>query len=481
MYAEETYPFAWLPPEVPPPLNLDAEGAVLSACFMEHDGRALDLSRSILQPADYYSDSNRIIFQTLCDLQDEGKPWDIVTVASRLRANGHLQRVGGTTYLSVLIDATPYYFHVLDHAQIVKDKSRLRQLLHLVRAVPGMLTEIDKPGAVQTLFDDLQVRLSDLSQLDAPKYLRPVSEVLSEVNTQVVAAKNSESHVIGIPTGFDVDTYTGGLHDSNLRIVAARPGMGKSAWALSEAYNIAKKGYAVAMFSLEMPAIQLGMRLVSMDSQFTVSDLRAGRITDEQWPHYTEALARLKELPIFIDDNAALTTFELRARVKRWKSEINNDRYLNVTKKRVGAVYVDYLQLMKPARPSGSREVDVSSISRELKESAKQLNVPITAMAQLNREVEKGADKRPQLHHLRESGSVEADADDILLLYRPEYYVRKGEDVDSTIQGLCEVIVAKQRNGAPGMQKMTFVAEHMRFANRASAEYDFNEFDNDYH
>jgi replicative DNA helicase len=340
-----------------------------------------------------------------------------------------------------------------------------------------MMREVDKPGAVQALFDDLQVRISDLSQLDAPKYLRPIGEILGDVNTQVLAAKNSEGHVIGIPTGFDVDKYTGGLHDSNLRIVAARPGMGKSAWALSEAFNIAKKGYGVAMFSLEMPALQLGMRLVSMDSEFTVSDLRAGRVDDNKWQQFSETLARLQQLPIFIDDTAALTTFELRARVKRWKSEINNGRYPSVTKQRIGAVYVDYLQLMKPARPSGSREVDVSSISRELKESAKQLNVPVTAMAQLNREVEKGADKRPQLHHLRESGSVEADADDILLLYRPEYYVRKGEDVDPEIEGLCEVIVAKQRNGAPGVQRMTFVAKHMRFANRAGEEYDFSDYD----
>jgi len=326
---------------------------------------------------------------------------------------------------------------------------------------------------MQALLDEALSRVSDLAAIDAPKYLRPLKDILQDVNSQVTTAKNSPNNVIGIPTGFDTDEITGGLHDSNLRIVAGRPGMGKSAFALSEAVNIAKKGYAVAIFSLEMPAVQLGLRLISMDSGITVNDLRTGRLhKSEDWKRFSDALARLQNLPIVIDDTAALNVFDLRARVKRLKTEVINNRHVHATEKRVGAVYIDYLQLMKPVKPSGSREVDVSSISRELKESAKQLNVPITAMAQLNREVEKGADKRPQLYQLRESGSLEADADDILLLYRPEYYAPKDKDVDPEIQGLCEVIIAKQRNGAPGIKKLTYVAERMRFMNRAPDDAD---------
>ncbi|HTM54961.1 MAG TPA: replicative DNA helicase [Pirellulales bacterium] len=450
-----------------PPHDLDAESSVLSSCFLEQHGRALDQARSMLKVSDFYSDANRYIFQAMCELQDEGKPFDVVTVSSRLRANNHWKIVGGSQYLSIIIDATPYYYHVLDYARIVKDKWRLRRLLELVRTVPGMLTEIDKEGAVQNLFDTLQERLADLSQLDAPKYLKPLREVLADVNALVAAAKNKDARVIGVATGFDVDKLTGGLHDSDLRIVAGRPGAGKTAFALSEALNISQTGIATAIFSLEMSGVQLGLRLASMESQLTVGHMRSGELSADQFKRFTEAAQRLAPVPLFIDDTPMLTVYEVKARLKRLKSEIANDRYEDVTQKRLGAGYIDYLQLMKPSRPSNSRENDVSSISRELKESAKQLSIPITAMAQLNREVEKGADKRPQLHHLRESGSIEADADDILFLYRPEYYARDQKAVPEDQKGLAEVIVAKQRNGATGTINLTFVAKNMRFMNRA--------------
>lgn len=455
---------------LPPPCDLDAEAAVISACMLDPKMLALDETRSILKPSDFYSDSNRFIFTAICEVVDAGIVLDPVTVMTRLREQNLDRRCGGPAYLFQLIDATPAVLHVAEHAVIVRDKARLRRVISTFHELRVEAYGDHGAGGVQDFLVRAEARVSDIAQIATKARLRPIAEIMEEVNEQAVAAKNNEGHVVGIPTGMiDLDKKTGGLRNGNLRIIAARPAVGKSSLMLCEATNIATKGYASAIFSLEMPAVQLGFRLATMQCGIALQTLMSGIMDPRQWQDFSLAVKSISRLPLFIDETPAINLFDMRGRVKQLNAEVVANRYASVTQGRIGYVGIDYLQLMTPARKAYSRQEEISALTRDLKETAKSLDLPITVLSQLNREVEKTADKRPQLWHLREGGSQEQDADEVILLYRAACYFKDGDLADED-RDVAEANIAKQRNGPTDVVKLHFNPKLMKFGNHHSGK-----------
>jgi replicative DNA helicase len=458
----------------PPPADLDAEAAVLSAVLLDQTGATLDEVRATWgERKVLYSDSNQLIFEACCAVVDEGDALDIVTLATRLRAEGKLDRVGGTPYIGKIIDMTPYVANVGEHAQIVFDAYRARQAIALAKSTT--MQGYSRPASatdLQRWLETIEVGFADIAHSSATARLRPISEYIAEVDSTVRNANQSASVVSGVTFGFAVlDARTTGAHDGDLVIIAGRPGSGKTALAIAMARRMAEAGYAVPFFSLEMPGAQLAMRLVSVESGINLLRLRSGRLDKSEWKPFNDAIAKLSTLPIFVDDTAAVGPFDLRAQTKRLQREVAAGRHPAATQNRLGAVYVDYLQLMSPARQMHSREQDIASISRDLKNLAKQLAIPVLALAQLNREVERRPDKRPQLSDLRESGSIEQEADSVMFVYRPAMY----KPDDPALEGWAEICVAKQRNGPTGVEKLAFDGKTARFENlerAGSAVYD---------
>jgi replicative DNA helicase len=464
-----------------PPNDLDAEAAILSAVFLSREN--LDKMMSILSADHFYSDANRRIFEAQLELHMVGRPIDVVTVKSWLADRDLLSRVGGVQYLAHIIDAVPAIANVDDYARTVREKWRLRQLIGACQRVSA--EGYSAVENAQAFIDQAEQEIYAIARTPESTSVQTLKEVIQKTFVQLTESYQRGSRITGVPTGFTkLDGLLGGLHDGDLLIVAARPGMGKTSLVLNMATNVAlpklveiegdedtagsvrqESGHGVAVFSLEMPREQLAARMLCSEARVDASKLRTGDLNKEDWTRLTKAAAELAKLPIWIDDCSNLSVLDLRGKVRRIQALASNKEAPPL-----GLVVVDYLQLMQGNQRVNSREQQISEISRNLKMLAKDLHVPVIALSQLNRAVEtRGSkDKRPQLSDLRESGAIEQDADTIIFIYRDDYYDKDNPDV----AGLAELVVAKQRNGPTGTVKVRFTKSCTRFDNLAGEEYD---------
>lgn len=445
-----------------PPQDLDAESAVLSAVMLEG---AVDRVADILRPEHFYSQENGDIFRAACELATTYSQIDPITIKARLVASGKL-RQDGAAYLMQLCDATPSVQHLEAHAQIVVDMWRRRQAIEVSRKTAA--EGYGEIGDVQAWLDERERALFDVvhSKGDDGQSER-LRDILHEEFRRIEQA-SERGGLVGISTGRrDLDKITGGLHRGDLTIIAGRPGMGKSALAADIAVSVAcavedvgtrekpdVRNLAVQLFSLEMPREQLAMRMLCTEAEVDIGALRRNQIAPSDWSRITPSIETLSKVRVWINDVAGLSPLDLRAKVRRRMAECDRDGV------RMGAIIVDYLQLMRgPTSKNGTREQEIGSISRSLKALAKELKVPVIALSQLSRNVEQRDDKRPQLSDLRESGAIEQDADNILFVYRHEYY-----DPDkATAKNKAELIMAKQRNGPTGTIFVRFDGRFTRF------------------
>jgi replicative DNA helicase len=477
---------AFEPPAPPPiagrvpPHDLDAEAAVLSAILLERD--ALDKVLELLQPEHFYSEANRRVYEVAVELSSQGTPIDIVSVAGKLRDRERLAQVGGSAYLAQLVDAVPSVAHLETYARMVREKWRVRQLIATCQRVAA--EGYGDVGAVQEFIDGAEQAVYEIARTPEASSVQRIEPIIRSVFEQITELARRGERITGVPTGFErLDAKTAGLHDGELTIVAARPGMGKTSFVLNVAVNVAspktvsdggdeggpdaareEPGMGVAVFSLEMPREQLASRMVCSEGRVDVGKMRQGFLQDRDWNSLTQAASFLYRLPIWIDDTPSLGVLELRAKVRRLQAEFNRSTPEGGVAQRIGLVIVDYLQLMSGHQYTSSREQEISEISRGLKRLAKELRVPVIALSQLNRAVEtRGTkDKRPQLSDLRESGAIEQDADNIIFIFRDDYY-----EAESELKGIAELIVAKQRNGPTGKVKVRFESAYTRFDNLA--------------
>ena len=437
-----------LPPQAP-----DLEQAVLGALMLERN--AVNDAIDILQPESFYVDAHQRIFRAIKELFGADQPIDILTVTHELKKQGELDIVGGPFYISQLTNKVASSANVQYHARIISQKHILRELIRV--SSETMRDAYDDGADVFDLLDKTENGLFQIASGNLKRNYEPMSDLIKGAIEQIESAKNKTDGVSGIPTGFvQLDKLTAGWQRSDMIIVAARPAMGKTAFVLSMARNIAvEHKRAVAVFSLEMSSTQLVTRLIASEAAISSEKLRKGDLTDQEFNILHQHIARLDKAPIFIDDTPALNIFEFRAKARRLKSQHNVD-----------LIIIDYLQLMSSGTDSrgGNREQEISNISRSIKSIAKELDIPIIALSQLSRAVEtRGGDKRPMLSDLRESGAIEQDADIVCFLYRPEYYKIYEDEHGSTL-GLGEVIVAKHRNGAVDNVRLRFIPELAKFA-----------------
>lgn len=449
-----------------PPSDVEMEAVVLSHVFVKPED--YDLVANLLSGEQFFSPAHRYIWEAIASLSAQGKDFDPATVARVLREDGRLEDIGGTPYLARIVEAVPSVANVVQHAKVVREKWRLRQAIAIHRTFVAEGFETNTDG-VQALLEEAERQIADLAHQTTDTPLELAGAIMARNLRALQDAQARGLSVIGLSSGFsELDRKTGGMYEGDLYVLAGRPGMGKSSLATSLAANIARPRVSgelaeegVAFFSLEMPRDQLATRFACAESGVPASDVRCGRLNNEQWSAITAATQKLQAFPLWIDDTPGITVLELRSRVRRLQREIA----LGVTKtsaKKLGLVVVDYLQLMRGERvKGGSREQEVSSISQGLKRMAKELHVPVLALSQLNRSVEQQKSKRPQLSDLRESGAIEQDADAVWFLYRAHYYDK------SAPKGDVELDIAKQRNGPTGAVELYFEGRSMRFHSSA--------------
>jgi len=444
-----------------PPHSIEAEQSVLGGLLLENE--ALDKIADILSAQDFYQHDHKTIFEHIGKLIEHNRPADIVTVAESLESTAELSQVGGIAYLGALAQNTPTAANIRRYAEIVRERAVMRKL---VVVGSGIAESAYSPNGrdAQQLLDEAEAKIFQIAEGGnrSSQGFQDIKELLPQVAERIdmLFSRDNPSDVTGIPTGFsDLDSMTSGLQPGDLVIVAGRPSMGKTAFSLNMAENVAlDTGLPVAVFSMEMASTQLAMRMIGSVGRLDQHRMRTGRLEDEDWEKLTTALGKLNEAPIFIDEGAGLSSFDVRARARRLHRQCG----------KLGLIVVDYLQLMAaPAGKQGeNRATEISEISRSLKALAKELDVPVVALSQLNRSVETRPDKRPVMSDLRESGAIEQDADLILFIYRDEVY-----NPDSTDKGTAEIIIGKQRNGPIGRVRLTFIGEHTRFENFANAGY----------
>lgn len=438
-----------------PPQNLEAEQSVLGAVLLDNDV-AHDVAELLLAE-DFYKEIHQKIFESIIKLIEKGEPADLVTLTNELKAKGELERIGGATYLAELVEAVPTAANVLYYTKIVKDKAILRGV---IRAATEIATSgYEEGGAdVAEFLDRAEKIIFEVSEKRAQNALVPIAPIIKQSFIEIERNYEKKQLITGLSSGFrDVDKLTAGFQPSDLIIVAARPAMGKTSLVLNIAENACMKSQVpVAVFSLEMSREQLAIRMLCSGARIDSQKVRTGMLDEDEWQRLTHVAGPLSESPLFIDDTPALSPFEMRARARRLKAS-----------KGLGLVIVDYLQLMTIRGKGDNREREISEISRSLKSMAKELNVPVIALSQLNRAVEGRADKRPQMSDLRESGAIEQDADIIAFIYRDEVYNKESSD-----RGIAELNIVKHRNGPIGVAKMAFLAEYTRFENLA---YDYQE------
>lgn len=440
-----------------PPQAVEVEQAVLGAMLIEPE--AIPRAIEILQPGTFYSDRHNKIYEAIRSLFDRTNPVDIITVTDELKRREELEAIGGAYYVSELTAKVANAANVEYHARIIAEKSLLRQMIETMGNLIGKAYD---PGS--DAFELLDSAESDIFQISESQLKRAASsmkDVLKETLTRLEGIHGREGGVTGVPSGFTkLDQMTAGWQPSDLVILAARPSMGKTAFALACARNAAlhpKTPTGVAIFSLEMSAQQLAQRMLTSEARVDAQAARTGRLRDEDWPRMARAAGRLSEAAIFIDDTPGLSALELRAKCRRLKAEHD-----------IGLVIVDYLQLMHGStnNKNANREQEIAHISRSLKALAKELDVPVLALSQLSRAVEtRGGDKRPQLSDLRESGSIEQDADVVGFIYRAERYGITVDENGNSTEGMAELLIGKQRNGPIGDVRLAFVHQFARFEN----------------
>jgi replicative DNA helicase len=432
-----------------PPQSLEAEESILSAILVDND--TLPEILEILSPKDFYRSSHQKMFTAITELFSRNEPVDLVTLTNILRERGWLEEIGGATYLANLVDTVPLAVNAQHYAKIVHDKACLRQLIEKSNAIAKRCFE-DR-GDVENVIDYAESSIFEISENKIKPAFYPIGKII-EVNIDALEERQgNKAMVTGVATGFTkLDELTAGLQKSDLIILAGRPGMGKTAFALNIAKNSAVDiNIPVAIFSLEMSKEQLSFRMLSSEARIDSSRLRRGFITQDDWIKITDAAGFLSQAPIFIDDSPNITVLEIRAKSRRLKME--ND---------IGLIIIDYLQLMKGRVSAERRDLEISEISRSLKALAKELDIPVLALSQLNRKLEERSDKRPQLADLRESGALEQDADVVAFIYRDELY---NKDENNPNKGRAEIILAKQRNGPTGTAILTFLDTYTRFEN----------------
>ncbi|MFT5220951.1 MAG: replicative DNA helicase [Planctomycetota bacterium] len=446
-----------------PPHSLEAEQSVIGGLML--DNEAWDQVADIVNEKDFYRHDHALILRAIHALAQQQQPYDVVTVSEWLGARGDLDSIGGLAYLSILVNDTPTAANIKAYANIVREYSVLRSLIQIGNEITASAFNADgRPS--KELLDEAERKVFLIAEQGAGNRqgFEAINDLLSKAVKRVEEMYRSDEALTGISTGFNLfDDKTSGLQNSDLIIVAGRPSMGKTSFAMNLAETAALTGEkSVAVFSMEMPGEQLALRMMSSLGRIDSHNLRTGKLDDHDWPRLISSVNMLSKAKLFIDDSAALTPTELRARTRRLKREHGLD-----------LVVIDYLQLMQVSGGSENRATEISEISRSLKSLAKELEVPVIALSQLNRSVEQRPDKRPVMSDLRESGSIEQDADVILFIYRDEVY-----NPDSPDKGTAEILIRKQRNGPIGMVRLAFLGQYTRFENLAfDQQYGGDEFE----
>ncbi|MHB8916871.1 MAG: replicative DNA helicase [Desulfocucumaceae bacterium] len=432
-----------------PPQNIDAEQSVLGALFMDRD--ALYRVSRFLKPEDFYLEGHRLIFKAFLELDDAGVPPDLVTITDLLRQQGFLEKVGGVTYVASLAGMVPTAANAEHHARIVEEKALLRSIISIATRIAGM--GYDGGEDAERLIDEAESMLLELGARRSSSTFSPMDRVLVEIFKIIEERYRNKGKISGVFTGFsDLDRLCCGLQPGDLVIVAGRPAMGKTSFGMTVAHQAAlQHKVPTAVFSLEMSKAQLVQRLLCAEAMVDMQKVRSGNLSEMDWNKLAEAAAKLAGIPLYIDDSPGLSVRQVRAKARRLKAE-----------KGLGLIVIDYLQLMQGASRSENRQQEIADISRSLKALAKDLEVPVMALAQLSRSVEQRDKKRPIMSDLRESGSLEQDADIVMFIYREEYY-----KPDTEKRGIAEIIVAKQRNGPTGSVELAFLREYTRFMNLA--------------
>jgi replicative DNA helicase len=433
-----------------PPQSLEAEMSILGGILV--DNEAINRALEIITPEDLYRESHRKILRAMIDLNEKGEPCDLITLTTILKKKGELEEVGGGAYLATLVDFVPMAANIAYYCKIVKEKGITRKLI--TAATEIVTNGYEDRVNVEELLDSAQKVIFEISENRLRPAFFPVGELIKDTIKSIELLYEKKEHITGVPSGFlDLDSKTAGFQKGDLIIIAGRPSMGKTAFALNigqYAAIHARETYPVAIFSLEMSKESLVTRLLCSESRIDASRLRTGHLIESDWDKLAKGAGKLHQAKIFIDDTPAISVLEMRAKCRRMKAEHN-----------IGLILVDYLQLMRGGVNPESRQQEISEISRSLKALAKELNVPVVALSQLNRGLESRTDKRPMMSDLRESGAIEQDADVIMFVYREEVYEKEKEE----LKGKAEIIIGKQRNGPIGSVDLAFRGEYTRFEN----------------
>ena len=431
-----------------PPSDIEAEQAVLGSMLTDKDATIAAIE--VLKEDDFYREDNKLIYRAILNLYNRAEPVDIITLKSELTSMGKFDAVGGLEYLADLPEKVPTTANVERYIKIVEEKAILRNLIKTANEIISL--GYDPTEEVENIMDSAEKKIFDIMQSKNQKGYSPIKDVLVDTFSQLEMLYNQKQHITGVPTGFaDLDYKTAGLHGSDLILLAARPAMGKTAFALNIATNAAVRAKVpVAIFSLEMSKEQLVNRVLCGEAMVDSNKVRTGKLDEQDWAKLASALGPLSESEIYIDDTPGISVMEIRAKCRKLKLEKN-----------IGLVVIDYLQLIQGSnKRGGSREQEISEISRSLKILAKEINVPVIALSQLSRAPEQRPDHRPMLSDLRESGAIEQDADIVMFLYRDDYY-----NEDSDKKNIAEVILAKHRAGSTGTVELLWLGNYTKFVN----------------
>lgn len=431
-----------------PPHDLEAEQAIIGSMLTDKD--AVISAIEVLKEEDFYREDNKVIYSAILNLYNRAEPIDIITVKAELESMGKFEKVGGLEYLAELPEKVPTTANAMKYIKIVEEKSTLRRLIKTANEIIEL--GYSPTEDVEDIMEGAEKKIFNIMQDKAQKSYTPIKDALVESFTKLEELYNRKQHITGVPSGFtELDYRTAGFHGSELILIAARPAMGKTAFALNIAANAALKGNtAVAVFSLEMSKEQLVNRILCSESMVDSNKVRTGKLEEDDWTKLAGTIGPLSEAEIYIDDTPGINIMEIRAKCRKLKLEKN-----------IGMVVIDYLQLIQGSgKRSGSREQEISEISRSLKILAKELNVPVIALSQLSRAAEQRPDHRPMLSDLRESGAIEQDADIVMFLYRDDYYNQDSEKKD-----IAEVIIAKHRGGSTGTVELLWLGSYTKFVN----------------
>ncbi len=442
-----------------PPQNIEAEESLLSAILIDNS-TLLDIIE-ILSPDDFYKSAHKTIFSAVLELFNKSEPVDLVTLSNILKEQGRIEQIGGATYLAKLLDI-PLATNAVHYAKIVYEKACLRRLIEKSNDIVRKCFE--DSGNLDDVLDFSQKSIFEISEKKIRQAFYPLKDIINANIDALEERQGKRALVTGVETGFtDLDKMTSGFQKSDLIIIAARPGMGKTAFALNIARNAAvKTNTPVAVFSLEMSKEQLSLRMLCSEAKVDSTRVRSGFISNDDWKCLTDAAGMLSEQPVYIDDSPAISVMEIRAKARRLKMN-----------KGLGLLIIDYLQLMRGSLPAERRDLEIADISRSLKALAKELDIPVIALSQLNRKLEDRADKRPQLADLRESGALEQDADVVAFIYRDEVY---NKNEDNPNRNTAEILLEKQRNGPIGKITLTFISAYTLFKDMAIDRYTNKEY-----